>query len=124
MPPLQLKREKIPLRDQLEQRRSQYLRPQQSILVITTVVAPFLNASAQASNSEEVPLENASNSKTPAGPFHKIIFEALTTFANVELDFAPQSSPIQPAGMPSSLVAYPTRASAANLSPVTKSHGR
>merc|ERR1719154_23479 len=71
-----------------------------------------------------VPPAKLSNSKTPAGPFQTTTFALAITSANSSLDLGPQSSPIQPSGMPCATVAAPTAASSANLSAVTKSTGK
>ena len=46
-----------------------------------------------------VPFENLSNSKTPTGPFHKIVLLLLITRSNALMDFGPASIPSHPSGM-------------------------
>lgn len=71
-------------------------------------VAPASFALTQASNRLLDPLAKLSNSKTPAGPFQRIVLAFETVEAKSLLDSGPQSSPIQPEGMPSASVAAPT----------------
>ncbi len=50
-----------------------------------------------------------------------MIFALLMAVTKSSTDFSPTSRPIQPSGMPSSTVAWPTSASTENFEPVTKS---
>jgi len=73
----------------------------------TMTVDPFLTALMQASSSESDPLAKAGNSKTPAGPFQRIVLASATVFANISFDLGPQSRPCQSGGIPVSSVASP-----------------
>jgi hypothetical protein len=46
-----------------------------------------------------VPFEKLSNSNTPIGPFHNIVFALLITFEKSLIDFGPASNPCQSFGM-------------------------
>lgn len=66
----------------------------------TMTVEPFALAWIVASRSAWDPPEKASNSKTPAGPFQRIVLDSRTVAAKALRDSGPQSRPIQPEGMP------------------------
>merc|ERR1719450_1030054 len=72
------------------------------------VIPPALVRATTESMRARVPLENASNSKTPAGPFQTTTFARAITSEKSWLDLGPQSRPIQPSGIPASTVAAPT----------------
>ena len=62
--------------------------------------APFFSvASTTASAMAFVPLAKFSNSNTPIGPFHRMVFEFFTTSANALIDSGPMSRPSQPSGI-------------------------
>lgn len=46
-----------------------------------------------------VPAANLSNSKTPIGPFHMMVFVVFKASPNVLMESGPISRPIQPSGM-------------------------
>ncbi len=46
-----------------------------------------------------VPLEKVSNSKTPKGPFHKMVLHELTTLSKITWDVGPASNPCHPSGI-------------------------
>lgn len=71
----------------------------------TMTVEPFLTDLIHASSKALEPFANAGNSKTPAGPFHRIVLDSATVSANSSADLGPQSRPIQSAGIPDSSVA-------------------
>lgn len=68
-------------------------------------VAPFSQALMVASSSVLEPPANFSNSKTPAGPFQRIVLAEATVSAYSSCDLGPASSPIHPSGIPDSSVA-------------------
>eukprot|EP00128_Syssomonas_multiformis_P008140 Colp12_sorted_trinity150504_noHs@34883 len=88
------------------------------------VTAPLPETSTTASIMDLVPFSNLLISNTPAGPFQTMVLARAMACLKISLEAGPQSRPIQPSGMPLSLVAAPTLASSANLSAVTKSTGR
>ena len=61
--------------------------------------APFLVASTMASATAREPDVKLSNSNTPVGPFHRIVFDFLITSANRASDLGPMSIPSQPSGI-------------------------
>jgi hypothetical protein len=46
-----------------------------------------------------VPLAKVGNSKTPSGPFQRMVFDAKITSLKFSNDFGPASSPCQPSGI-------------------------
>src|ERR1043166_4771016 len=89
-----------------------------------TVTAPRCVAATTASMIAWVPAANRSHSNRPSGPFHTIVLARAITWVNSRIDSGPQSSPCQPAGMPSFAVTIRVFASAAKRSAITKSVGR
>merc|ERR1719277_427295 len=65
-----------------------------------TEIAPFSVAPTTASMRAFVPPSNLPISKTPIGPFQMIVFDASTAALFNSLVFGPQSSPINPSGIP------------------------
>ena len=64
-----------------------------------TLFAPSFVASATASAMAFVPLENLSISKTPTGPFHKIVLALRITSFAFAMALAPASTPSHPSGI-------------------------
>mmetsp|Transcript_56328 Transcript_56328/g.155513 ORF Transcript_56328/g.155513 Transcript_56328/m.155513 type:complete len:253 (+) Transcript_56328:318-1076(+) len=73
--------------------------------------------------TSKVPAANASNSKTPIGPFHTTVLHDLRASTISLVASGPLSRPIQPSGMASAFTTL-VLASAANLSAMTMSDGR
>merc|ERR1719191_2573230 len=86
-----------------------------------TVIVPALVTSTIVSMRLFVPVSNLAISKTPMGPFQMMVFEAFTAAAFNSMDFGPQSRPMNPSGMPASLVASLISPSSPNLEEMTKS---
>merc|ERR1712187_754988 len=86
-----------------------------------TETAPFSVAPTTASMRDFVPASNFPISKTPIGPFQIMVFDASTAALFNAFDFGPQSSPIKPSGMPSSLVTSLTSPSSPNFDEIVKS---
>merc|ERR1719375_2261865 len=88
-----------------------------------TETAPFSVAPTTASMRDLVPVSNLPISKTPIGPFQIIVFEASTAALFSALDLGPQSNPMKPSGIPSSLVTDFTSPSSPNFDDIVKSTG-
>merc|ERR1711904_443591 len=88
-----------------------------------TETAPFSVAPTTASMRDFVPVSNLPISKTPIGPFQMIVFDASTAALFSALDFGPQSNPMKPSGIPSSLVTDLTSPSSPNFDDMVKSTG-
>merc|ERR1712151_1357603 len=89
-----------------------------------TETAPFSVAPTTASMRDLVPVSNLPISKTPIGPFQTIVFDASTAALFNASDFGPQSNPMKPSGIPSSLVTDLTSPSSPNFDEMVKSTGR
>mmetsp|Transcript_17889 Transcript_17889/g.40274 ORF Transcript_17889/g.40274 Transcript_17889/m.40274 type:complete len:253 (+) Transcript_17889:220-978(+) len=87
------------------------------------VVQPLPVSSARVSATSKVPLEKASNSKTPMGPFQMTVLQSPSFSWIILVDSGPLSRPIQPSGMESTETVC-VAASAANLSATMTSVGR
>mmetsp|Transcript_1111 Transcript_1111/g.2263 ORF Transcript_1111/g.2263 Transcript_1111/m.2263 type:complete len:218 (+) Transcript_1111:328-981(+) len=87
------------------------------------VVQPLPVSSASVSAMAKVPLEKASNSKTPMGPFQMTVLQSASFSWIILVESGPLSRPIQPSGI-SSTETVLVAASAANLSATTTSVGR
>ncbi|KKA28345.1 hypothetical protein TD95_000174 [Thielaviopsis punctulata] len=87
-------------------------------------ILPASQAATAASRVALVPLANLSISKTPHGPFHRMVADSLMVDLNSSTDLGPQSRPIQLSGMPSESEAAPVLAVGEKSSAVTKSTGR
>merc|ERR1712072_1599159 len=85
---------------------------------LAQTVAPLLADSIAASRVALEPPAKLSNSKTPAGPFQRMVLLSMMVFLKSSRDFGPASRPIQPSGMPSASDALPTWAFLSNLSAV------
>jgi len=70
-------------------------------------VDPFLTASMEASRRALDPPAKAGNSKTPAGPFQRMVLDSATVAAKSFRDSGPASRPIHPSGIPVASVATP-----------------
>ena len=88
-----------------------------------SVYAPSVVASATARAAVNVPLEKASISNTPIGPFHKTVLDNLMTSEYTCIALLPISSPIHPSGILSLATTF-VLASAAKLSAITESSGK
>merc|ERR1712217_501642 len=88
-----------------------------------TETAPFSVAPTTASMRDLVPASNLPISNTPIGPFQIIVFDASTAALFNALDFGPQSNPMKPSGIPSSLVTDLTSPSSPNFDDMVKSTG-
>mmetsp|Transcript_12259 Transcript_12259/g.18476 ORF Transcript_12259/g.18476 Transcript_12259/m.18476 type:complete len:211 (-) Transcript_12259:1-633(-) len=89
-----------------------------------TVMVPALVAATTASMRLLVPVSNLAISKTPMGPFQMMVFDSSTAFLFISMDFSPQSRPMKPSGMPSSLVAILISPSSPNFEEIVKSTGK
>merc|ERR1719291_1531225 len=89
-----------------------------------TVTTPAAVASTTASMSFLVPTSNLDISKTPIGPFHRIVLDSLTAAAFISQDLGPQSRPMKPSGMPPSFVASLISPSSPNFEEMVKSTGK
>merc|ERR1719159_1357376 len=89
-----------------------------------TETAPFSVAPTTASIRDLVPASNFFISNTPIGPFQIMVFDASTAALFNALDLGPQSNPMKPSGMPSSLVTDLTSPSSPNFEEIVKSTGR
>merc|ERR1719461_826116 len=79
-----------------------YLAQQVAVSPPPMIVQPPAEVSATTLSIKAlVPLAKLSNSNTPAGPFQTISLALAMTSAKSSLDLGPQSSPIQPSGIPS-----------------------
>mmetsp|Transcript_1913 Transcript_1913/g.4250 ORF Transcript_1913/g.4250 Transcript_1913/m.4250 type:complete len:202 (-) Transcript_1913:522-1127(-) len=88
------------------------------------VTAPFsLVRSARMSTIPNVPLEKASNSNTPIGPFMMTVRQSSRNSFCSAVVAGPLSSPIHPSGMASAATTW-VLASAAKASATTMSEGR
>src|ERR1700756_570427 len=89
----------------------------------TTLNAPFAVAAAITSATPLVPAANTGNSKTPIGPFQKMVSALDSSLVNRITDPGPMSRPILPSGIASAATTFDGE-SAANLSATTMSTGR
>mmetsp|Transcript_62985 Transcript_62985/g.146669 ORF Transcript_62985/g.146669 Transcript_62985/m.146669 type:complete len:211 (+) Transcript_62985:279-911(+) len=89
-----------------------------------TVTQPAAVAATISSISFLVPISNLAISKTPMGPFQMMVLHSSTAFLFSSIDFSPQSRPMKPSGMPSSLVALLISPSSPNFDEMVKSTGR
>src|ERR1700760_2561401 len=89
----------------------------------TTLNAPLAVAAAITLATPLVPAAKAGNSKTPIGPFQKMVSALVSSVVNLMTDPGPMSSPILPSGIASAATSCDGE-SAANLSATTKSTGR
>lgn len=89
-----------------------------------TEVDPFYVAAMMLSNIVNEPLAKGSISKTPYGPFQKIVLERAITSLLAATVLGPMSRPSQPSSIPCYSFLVTTFASAANLSAQMKSVGR
>mmetsp|Transcript_62987 Transcript_62987/g.146678 ORF Transcript_62987/g.146678 Transcript_62987/m.146678 type:complete len:279 (-) Transcript_62987:124-960(-) len=89
-----------------------------------TVMAPAAVAATTSSISLLVPISNLDISNTPMGPFQMMVLDSSTAFLFSSIDFSPQSRPMNPSGMPSSLVAVLISPSSPNLEEMVKSTGK
>merc|ERR1712187_402210 len=85
-----------------------------------TEMAPFSVAPTTASIRVFVPGSNLPISKTPIGPFQIMVFDASTAALFSSLDLGPQFKPMNPSGMPCSLVTSFTSPSSPNFDEIVK----
>lgn len=88
------------------------------------VKTPYFETVLTSSKILKLPVAKGFISKTPWGPFQIIVLALATASVFLAQDLIPQSKPDQPFSIPVSLVKYLILASAANLSPQTKSTGK
>uniref|UniRef100_A0A7C8Z1M2 Uncharacterized protein n=1 Tax=Opuntia streptacantha TaxID=393608 RepID=A0A7C8Z1M2_OPUST len=86
------------------------------------VVTPFSLSSANFFAMASVPIANLSNSKTPIGPFHMMVWVFSKASLKVLIESGPMSNPIHPSGIAFAGTTL-LSASAANLSAITTSVG-
>mmetsp|Transcript_154971 Transcript_154971/g.269838 ORF Transcript_154971/g.269838 Transcript_154971/m.269838 type:complete len:210 (-) Transcript_154971:719-1348(-) len=89
-----------------------------------TVIQPAAVAFTTSSMRLFVPGSKDAISKTPIGPFQMIVLALATASAFFLMDSGPQSRPMKPAGMPSSIVAVLISPSSPNFDEMVKSIGR
>ncbi|MCY1533556.1 hypothetical protein D9M68_688920 [compost metagenome] len=84
--------------------------------------APFSVAATTAWAMAFVPFSKFSISKTPIGPFHRMVFESFIIVEKREIVLLPISSPIHPSGICPASASF-LAASLSNLSAITLSTG-
>mmetsp|Transcript_105309 Transcript_105309/g.255678 ORF Transcript_105309/g.255678 Transcript_105309/m.255678 type:complete len:211 (-) Transcript_105309:568-1200(-) len=89
-----------------------------------TVIVPDLVTSTIVSIIDFVPFSNFFISKTPMGPFQMMVLLFLMASVFRFTDSGPQSRPMKPSGMPSSLVAILISPSSPNFEEIVKSTGK